>query len=61
MIKVKSFHDHIITDLDEELEDFIADKEIKCENILKLEFYAVKNPEDSYMYHYAKLVYENGK
>ena len=49
MIKVKTFSDHIAADLDNELEDFIADKEIKCENILKLEFYPAEGGRRIYL------------
>jgi hypothetical protein len=58
MIKVKSFEEHIAADLDNQIEDFIADREIKRKDIIQLTFYSEKG-EDGYLYHFARLVYEN--
>jgi hypothetical protein len=58
MIKVTSFHDHLISNVDDELEDYIADHEVKRDQIIKLDFYSAKG-EDGYLYHFARLVYEN--
>ena len=58
MIKVKTFCDHIYADLDEEIEDFIADRGIKRGDIILLKPYTALNPEDNFLYHYIKLVYE---
>ena len=58
MIKVKTFSDYLISDLDATMEDYIADNEIRKEDIIKIHFYAALNPEDNYLYHYGKLVYQ---
>ena len=57
MIKIKTSLNHLYSDLDNEMEDYIADREIKRENIIKVYFYSAKG-EDGYLYHYGKLVYE---
>ena len=57
MIKVTGFSDQLLENVDNELEDFIADHEIKRENIIVVKFYAAKD-ELGYLYHYARLVYE---
>jgi hypothetical protein len=41
-----------------EVEDFITDHEVKRDQIIKLDFYSAKG-EDGYLYHFARLVYEN--
>lgn len=57
MIKVKSFEEHLVGDLDNSIEDFIADREIRRGDIIQLSFYSAKG-EDGYLYHFARLVYE---
>ena len=58
MIKVESFSNHLITEVDCELEDFIKDHEIRREDIITIMFYSTTG-EDGYLYHYARLVYDN--
>lgn len=57
MIKVTGFSDQLLENVDNELEDFIADHEIKRENIITIKFYAATD-EIGHLYHYARLVYE---
>lgn len=57
MIKVTGFSDQLLENVDNELEDFMADHEIQRENIIKIYFYSAKD-ELGYLYHYARLVYE---
>jgi hypothetical protein len=58
MIKVESFDNVLATELSCEVEDFITDHEVKRDQIIKLDFYSAKG-EDGYLYHFARLVYEN--
>lgn len=59
MIRSTTFHSHLIRDVDDELEAFINDHEIKRENIILLKPYTATNSEDGWLYHYIKLVYES--
>lgn len=60
MIKVVTFENHTVTDVDNEIEDYIADHEIKRDSIILLKPYTAKG-EDGLLYHYIKLVFENGR
>ena len=57
LIKVTGFSDQLLENVDNELEDFIADHEIKRENIITIKFYSAKD-EIGHLFHYARLVYE---
>jgi hypothetical protein len=58
LIKVESFDNVLASELSCEVEDFITDHEVKRDQIIKLDFYSAKG-EDGYLYHFARLVYEN--
>lgn len=60
LIKIESFSDQLIANVDNETQDFIADHEINRENIILLKPYAVKD-EQGVLYHYIKLVYDEVK
>lgn len=59
MIKVECFNNHLESELACDLEDFMTAHEIKRDQIITIKFYSAKG-EDGYLYHYARLVYENG-
>jgi hypothetical protein len=58
MIKVESFDNILATELSCQVEDYITDHGIERNQIIKLDFYSAKG-EDGYLYHFARLVYEN--
>ena len=58
MIKVKTFSNYLYPDVDMELEKFISEEGIKRGDIILLKPYTALNPEDNFLYHYIKLVYE---